>query len=318
MDYLIAELEKTDKTVTYLLDVRCRGDVANIKKSNLIIFQKAGLTRRKKFYKRHKCAFTTVFCLGNLPPNIPINATVYTYFHNFPFICTVKEFSLLKNLFFEMKRRVVKSYRNHTDYWIVQTGLMKKLLSERYRISDKRILTLPFYLPFVQAKTQKKEIGLYIYVSLGLPYKNHLRLIEAFCNFYDKHKFGKLVLTVPSRFRNICDLLAEKITAGYPLENMGYVPRESLQTLYERASFHVFPSLAESLGLGIIESIDCGCKVIGANLPYMYEACVPSLIFDPLDVNSMEMALEQSMQQELPNSESQITNHIHAILDLLQ
>ena len=53
--------------------------------------------------------------------------------------------------------------------------------------------------------------------------------------------------------------------------------RLTLQKEYLSSEFLMFPSLTESFGLGLIEAIECGCKVIGADLPYTYEVCEPHL-----------------------------------------
>ena len=75
--------------------------------------------------------------------------------------------------------------------------------------------------------------------------------------------------------------------------------------------------MAESFGLGIVEAIENGCKVIGANLPYMYAACEPSLVFNPLDESSIADALEKSLEPKVKYSISNVNNRIDDLISIL-
>ncbi len=319
LDYLINELEKTDKKVTYLLDKRVKGKIQTIKSGNKVIYQEAKLTKRRRFYKKQKNNFTTVLSMNNLPPAMRLKATVYTYFHNPPLLQTIREFSTKKNILFSLKRMIVNYYKNNTDFWIVQMDLIKEKLRQRYSLQPGKILVLPFYEPVNQDALDVSKIkSQYTYVSLGVPYKNHLRLITAFCLFYDKHQYGKLIVTLPPEFKDILQQIEQKKKAGYPIENVGYIDRKNVQKLFLESEYHVFPSLTESLGLGILESIDCGCKVIGADLPYMHAVCEPSVVFDPFNVEAIAGALKQSVEKDLPLSKSKVKNQIKELLSLLK
>ncbi len=319
LDYLISELEKTDKSITYLLDNRVKGKIQSIKPENKVVYQQAKLIERNKFYIKHRNSFSTVLCMANIPPNIRLRATVYTYFHNSPFLEYIKGFSIRKNILFSLKRMVVNHYRKNTDFWIVQTNLIGEKLSKKYNLNIQQIFELPFYEPVNQDALDVSKIkGQYTYVSLGVPYKNHLRLITAFCLFYDKHQYGKLIVTLPPEFKDILQQIEQKKKAGYPIENVGYIDRKNVQKLFLESEYHVFPSLTESLGLGILESIDCGCKVIGADLPYMHAVCEPSVVFDPFNVEAIVGALKQSIEKDLPLSKSKVKNQIKELLSLLK
>src|SRR5690606_13519896 len=115
-----------------------------------------------------------------------------------------------------------------------------------------------------------REKNTYLFVSNATDHKNHKNLIEAFCKFFDKQQVGKLILTVSDFYAETFALIGKKIDEGYPIENIGFVKRDELGEIYQNAEYLIYPSLAESFGLGLLEAVDQGCKVIGADLPYTY------------------------------------------------
>ncbi len=317
LDYLIEELEKTDKEVFYLLDERIQKEKLQLKK-NKVIYLKASLIKRRNFYKENKNKFSSILCFGNLPPNIKTSAKVYTYFHQLLFLDLQKEMSFIRKKIYYIKTRFLNAFKKNTDYWMVQTELVKEKLSKKYGIQGSNILVIPFYPPFTsEVKTNIRKEHQYIYVSNVSKHKNHLRLIEAFAKFYDKHKKGKLILTIPDDASEILNSINEKVNQGYPVENIGFVDRNSLCQLYTESEYHIFPSLTESFGLGLVEAIENGCKIIGADLPYTYAVCKPSLVFNPLEVDSITEALSLSLQKNTINSESKVKNEINTLISLL-
>ncbi|WP_336690993.1 MULTISPECIES: glycosyltransferase [unclassified Chryseobacterium] len=317
LDYLIEELEKTDKEVFYLLDERIQKEKLQLKK-NKVIYLKASLIKRRNFYKENKNKFSSILCFGNLPPNIKTSAKVYTYFHQLLFLDLPKEMSFISKKIYYIKTRFLNAFKKNTDYWLVQTELVKEKLSKKYGIQGSNILVIPFYPPFTsEVNTNIRKEHQYIYVSNVSKHKNHLRLIEAFAKFYDKHKKGKLILTIPDDASEILNSINVKVNQGYPVENIGFVDRNSLCQLYMESEYHIFPSLTESFGLGLVEAIENGCKIIGADLPYTYAVCKPSLVFNPLEVDSITEALSLSLQKNTINSESKVKNEINTLISLL-
>ncbi|MCS3871087.1 glycosyltransferase involved in cell wall biosynthesis [Chryseobacterium ginsenosidimutans] len=317
LDYLIAELEKTDKQVFYLLDFRIQDESIKIKSTNKVIYSQASLMKRRSFYKENKNKFSTILCFGNLPPNIKTSAKVYTYFHQLLFLDLPKEMPFVQKKIYYIKTQILNNFKKNTDYWVVQTDLVKERLSQKYKISENTILTLPFYPPFDSQAILPKKEHQYIYISNVSQHKNHGRLMEAFSRFYDLHKKGKLILTIPDEAEGMLNIINTKRNQGYPIENIGFVERESLQKLYAESEYLIFPSLTESFGLGLVEAIENRCKIISSDLPYTYAVCKPSLVFDPLDVNSITEALSLSLQKNTINSESKVTNEINNLISCL-
>lgn len=313
LDYLVDELEKTDLQVFYLLDSRIKNkETIKIKSTNTLVFENSSFLKRVLFYKKYSSLFSTVFCFANIPPPFLLSCRVITYFHQALFL--QREF----NIMFYLKKQILLLLKKKTSQWILQSEYIKNDFALNLNISIDLIDVIPFYPPITSKGSEIREKGRYIYVSNAYPHKNHKNLIEAFCEFYKKNKKGKLILTISNDNYETISLIKQKRNEGYPIENLGFIDRSLLMSEYLKSEFAIFPSLVESFGLGIVESIECGCKLIASDFPYVYAICKPSLTFDPLFTISIENALELTLNADLPNSELLASNKIEKLLHLLK
>ncbi|MEY3500347.1 MAG: hypothetical protein RL308_2016 [Bacteroidota bacterium] len=318
LDYLMSKLEEQKIDCFYLLDHRIEGDCCAIKSSNKVVFMKASLWSRYVFYKKNKNKFETIFCLANIPPNIKMNGKTITYFHSTFYIQLSTGNSLRSRIIIAFKKFVLNRFLKNSDYWFVQTEIMKKELQSKFSVKENKIVIKPFYPPTLNRTAGFKKIPFtYLYVSLGTVHKNHIRLIDAFCQFYDRHGKGELLLTLGADWPKLVNLTDEKVKLGYPIKNLGYIKREELLHYYQTSEFLIFPSLTESFGLGLVEGIENECKVIAANLPYTFAVCKPSIVFNPYSVESIVSGLEQTLKTNIEKSETVIIDTVDEIIQLL-
>lgn len=318
LNYLVQKLVASDVEAFYLLDERCSDDF-NYIPSDQKLYLKASLFNRYTFYKSNFQKFTKVFCFGNLGPTMKLNVPVYTYFHQPMYLNIPNEFSALQRVLFNLKIFIFSKLLKNTNYLLLQNNVMKNGIESKFKFNSQNIKISPFY-PNEDLKNnnEHREKNSYIYVSTGTPHKNHIRLLNAFCKFYDETQKGKLYVTVDSNiFIALGELIQEKINQGYPIVNLGFIKREQLVERYNQTEYLVFPSLEESFGLGIVEAIECGCKVIGANLPYMFEVCEPSISFDPFEEKSIYIAFEKSIKDNVNQTQQIIKNEINQLIKLL-
>lgn len=314
LEYLIIRILENNVNAFFLLDNRL--DMSEYPQNSILL--PPSYKARHEFYKKNGERFSKVFCLGNLPPSIRLKAQVFTYFHTRIYIKIPIEYSLIDKLKFSIKQFVVRTIKNNSDYWIVQSDDMKLEFSKKYKTELAKILILPFFPPLPKPLIDvERERGTFIFVSNSNIHKNHLNLIDAFCLFYDEYHYGKLILTVNDDFPAVLDMINMRVNAGYPILNMGFVSREQLSGLYKRSEFLIFPSKCESFGLGLVEAIENGCKVLASDLPYTYEVCKPSAIFNPYDVESIRLTFVDAKNMNLPDSESLVKNKIAEILILI-
>lgn len=319
LDYLFEQVAAhTERKTVFLIDDRIRSAYAQKDSVETEVVFIRSFFERNRYYKKHGSVFTSVLCFGNIPPGKRVKAQVFTYFQQRLFLEVPKEFGWTARLKFKVKSIILRQYKNNTDYWLVQNSAIAQKLSEVHHIPGNSIKILPFYPPFAEGTEVERVKNSFLYIGSAAPHKNHLRLVEAFCRFYDAYKTGKLTVTVEPVFEEVYHLINEKTAMGYPIVNLGFISRDRLYSYYRESEYVVFPSLSESFGLGIVEGIENGCKIIGSDLPYMHEVCTPSMVFNPQSVDDIYRRLckTQSMH-EIPKSEQKVFNEINQLLDLI-
>jgi len=315
LDYLTEELEKTGEDICYLLDKRIEEHPPTTGGRNKVVFLSGSFIKRVQFYRKYGQEFSSVICFGNLPPSIRLPAKTFTYFHQKLFVSVPSNTAFTSKFLVWIKTKILYSIRKNTDFWMVQNESMKEALAHKYRISEDQVLIRPFYKTFGFDRSSEKTPNTFLYVSTANPHKNHILLIEQFCAFYEQHQTGQLLLTVSDDYPEVVALINRKVNQEFPIINFGFIGREALKKVYTEAEFVIYPSLAESFGLGLVEGIEAGCKVIGADLDYLHEVCVPSLTFDPAKKNAIAESLAFAVNNDLPPSCSKVKNTIQQIIE---
>lgn len=320
LDYLISELEKTDESIKYFLDIRIKENHPVIKKSNTVIYSKGSLLKRHFFYKKLGKSIDKVFCFGNLPPTFKLKVPVYTYFHQKLFLQIPEELPFSQKIILWIKSEFFKKLTANSEFWIMQTKSIKNEFLHKFQNIEKdKVILMPFYPPFSEALAiVDKEKNSFLYVSNGNPHKNHKRLMEGFYKFYQKQQTGKLYLTIGNEFLDLKKSIAAYQKKGVPIVNVGFLNRKELYSLYTKSEFVVFPSLTESFGLGLLEASENGCKVIGSDLPYTHAVCKPSFLFNPNEIESIANAFYNAVTENTRPTEQLVFNEIKSLIKLLK
>lgn len=318
LDHLIRSIENEGMEAFYLLDSRVEGLYPDLNKDR-VCYMQASLINRYKYYKTNKDRFDKILCFGNIPPVIKCKAVVYTYFHQLLFLDLPDNIRGLAALKVKLKTAVLKFLRNNTDYFIVQSAHVKDRFVKKYKFAQEQVLIYPFYPELPSAsETITPEKHSFIYVSGGGEHKNHKLLLQAFEQFFNEYGKGTLTVTLPKEETELIGLIEAMQAREIPIVNLGFIPREQLSEHYARNAYLVYPSLAESFGLGLIEAIKFGCKVLAADLPYTYQVCQPSYSFNPKQVSEIKDAFAQTLKEELPATLLRIENRIQELIAILK
>lgn len=205
----------------------------------------------------------------------------------------------------------MRFFGGHVDEWVVQTEHMRQIAARFFQLKPSDVAVLPFFKdPFpVPEKTPHSGFH-FLYTSEGYPHKNHLRLFKAFERASKNHSDIVLHVTISDRFRQLKDQIQTMNSRGVKIVDHGFVSHQELITLHASMDCQVFPSLTESLGIGLIESAQAGLPVIAANRPYVFELIEPTATFDPLDVRSIENSLMDVMSKPPEAASLRVSSHL--------
>ena len=229
------------------------------------------------------------FCFGNVPPPRRLKVPVYTYFHNINMLTLADCRGWKQKLKFFLKREYIRSIRRNSDEWFVQTSNTANELIRHLGVSDDNVELYPFYRPPVVNATGSERTD-YIFVGNDSGSKGHKELLDVWKELYKRGIERTLHLTVSSESR-LYPAIEDLSKQGVKIVNHGIIPTEELFELYTHCKATVYPSRNESFGLGIVEAMEAGCDVIGADLPYMHAVCTPSEVFDPFSSESILKAV---------------------------
>lgn len=315
LDYLITSLKERQLPFHLVADARCKGRYDSVD----VEYLSASLIGRINYYNHIKKEYRSALCFGNIPPTRRIDCPVYTYYHNINYLTLKGLPSRIETYKSWLKRRVFKHFKNNTDYWIVQTSNTKEELVRHLHEDSIRVKIMPFYnIPEVLKNLKKMPHGNdYVYVANYTGSKQHEELLEAWVLLHNLGIDQTLHLTVPASQVDFGDKLKKAQNKGVKIVNHGFIPFKEVIKLYEKSKAIIYPSLNESLGLGIVEAIGSGCDVIGADLPYIHSICKPSSVFNPYSAESIANAVMEYEKGNNKKSELLIYNHIDELIDML-
>lgn len=204
------------------------------------------------------------------------------------------------------RERVYREGCEQAALVVTATRWTKRDIVEQYRIPPEKVAVIPrgpWLTPVAPgaddvART-RAELGLperfAFYPAMTFPHKNHLRLFEALAILRDRHGV-RLPLVCTGRAYGAYHSTIVTGLARYGIQDqvtlLRTVAPETLAALFKAASFLVFPSIFEGLGLPIIEALEYGLPVVASDA-----TCIPevggeaALYFDPHRTESIVEAL---------------------------
>ncbi len=153
-----------------------------------------------------------------------------------------------------------------------------------------------------------------LYVSrLEHPGKNHLRLLDAF-------RVSGLAATTDLVLaggdwgaREAIEHHARALGIASSVKLLGFVPDDALVGLYAGATAAVMVGLAEGFGLPALEALSMGIVVVASNTGALPEVVGDlGLMCDPLEVTSIQAALERAASDEAHRERVRIGGPLHA------
>jgi len=267
-----------------------------------------------------------LLCFGNFPPPSTYKGVkVYTYFHR---VGLIEQFSygsstFVRRLKYSALSFYLKSLLKNTNHVVCQSQLVSDSFVQHFGYDKDKMKVYPFYdgkrieESALEQKNSDKVRQRFIYVSNDAPHKNHTRLFDAWRMLCSAGIYPELVLTVPLG-SGLEDTIKELQSAGARITNLGVVPYTEVLQQTGKSEFAIYPSLQESLGLGLVEAAMLKCKVLAADLPYTYEAVEPSISFDPFSAESIYDAVHATTQNSLvPETQLKMKDSLAELVSLM-
>lgn len=135
------------------------------------------------------------------------------------------------------------------------------------------------------------------YLSAMRPYKNHLRLIQAYSSMHDQNKqIPDLILAgISDDPKYLASVKGEihKHSLTEKVVYLGMLDRADIPAWFHHATVNVFPSLCETNSVILAEMLATGSVLACANVPSLVEVTAEgSKFFDPFSVSSISDALQ--------------------------
>ena len=318
LEYLVDNLVKRQVAFHLLRDERCPELQREAIIGKVFVMSDSG-NARKKFYEQYRNDYSSVFCFGNIPAPIKMPCPVHTYVHNVNLLKIPQGLSFKRKIKTWLKQKYIAFYAKNTDTWIVQTQNTEDCLRQALPCKGKLVLQLPFYnIPetLKEVESQSKVRTDYILVGDYTRTRGHNELVEAWVKLAEKGYTPTLHLTL-SNGSDFPSVVEEANKRGAHIINHGIVPFEELAKLYSRCKATVYPSINESLGLGIIEAIEAGCDVIGTDLPYLHSICMPSATFSKQNADAIAAAVLRYESKPMRKSRLTTENKLNELIDTI-
>jgi glycosyltransferase involved in cell wall biosynthesis len=164
-----------------------------------------------------------------------------------------------------------------------------------YRINGERVTVIPHGAnPAFFTLNRSHTEDYLLCVSTLHPHKNIERLVRAYAR---KPRAQKLILAGLRGFQtSAIEALIAELGVADRVTIPGWLPREGLMRLYEKAHAFVYPSTFEGFGMPVLEAMASGIPVACSDIPALREVAGDDgavLFFDPLNENAIVAALDR-------------------------
>jgi glycosyltransferase involved in cell wall biosynthesis len=233
----------------------------------------------------------------------PVKAPLIATIHDLSYL-VVPEFAH-PNLKRYLEASVPRTIRR-ASHVIAVSEMTRQDIIERYQVEPSRVSTIYngvdgwFYEPDQAAVERAIEhFGLrrpyFIIVGTVEPRKNHLALLHAFAQLYEKRKDVSLAIVgSPGWLSEPIIAEIEKSAMSMPVRYLRFVDDTWIPALYAGSVALVSPSWYEGFGLPVLEAMACGAAVITSDRGSLPEVAGDNAILvPPGDIEELAASMER-------------------------
>lgn len=253
-----------------------------------------------------------LLCFNSLPPLTRSRARVVTYVHAPHFVGAHAgiRYTPVTRLRIVLERAWFRFAIGHSDEVWVQTPTMAHSFHRLYPTVTVRVV--PLLDGALHRMVSSMDGGspaaphawqdkVFFYPADTVGHKNHVNLLRAWALLHDAGHDAQLWLTLDHD-----ELDAMLAAAGVPRERAGAVralgrlSRDDVLARLSASSALIFPSIAETFGLPMLEASALNKPVLAAERDFVRDVCRPAQTFDPTSPYSIAHAVTRFVEGEGP------------------
>lgn len=254
-----------------------------------------------------------IFCPGNISPYFSPVKTVQWIGTIGPFWEDMYKLDIgwQKKIMYKINRYLMYISAQKSAVVIFESKYTKKLFNNKYGIMPGKSFVInigkdKFFSP-ISIYEKENRYSIYspflLCVSHLYPYKNILRMIEAFNKVHKSDKIDYRLFIAgkkPSnKYHNEIINTIKKLNLKNSVILLGAVSKENLHYLYSNCEFMIFPSPCENFAYTLVEAMSCGAPIVCSNTTAMPETCGDAaLYFDPYNTEEMSDQISQFLNNE--------------------
>jgi glycosyltransferase involved in cell wall biosynthesis len=253
-----------------------------------------------------------LFSFANIGPAKPwVPQVVFVQQPNAFFDEGIPNKEFLMRLRMKFIRRKILAGAKRSNAVIVQTEAMSKRmliyapqLNGRIHVIPSGIRTpslKPMIRPEKKALIDSASRPRLIYVSHPSEHKNHINVVKALPSIMKFFPNTQLLLTLEksdppnARYATLIQEIA-RATRGNGVDKnlvwLGILTPDEVNYALVNCDLLVFPSLAESFGLGLVEAMAAGCPIVASDLPYARDVAREAAVyFDPTNPDDISQVV---------------------------
>ena len=272
--------------------------------SNLIRQLKYSLRRPPPILIQSR--FALYFCPFTVP---------YFYFPGVPLVSLIYDLQFISYPEFFTPMEVFYRRQQFEDAWNLSTHLItiseyvRQTVLQNAFIRPEQVSAIPIGLvhrfPSINMNTKDelfRRFGLeherfLLYPANFWLHKNHIRLIDAFNLYLQRHPTSKLALVFPGDLdtgRRRIQAHVNEMGLANRIILPGFLTTAELGALYASAKALIFPSLYEGFGMPLLEAMAASLPILCSNITSLPEVVGDAaLLFDPRQPSSIVEAIER-------------------------
>lgn len=209
---------------------------------------------------------------------VAVMARVFVTGHKPAIVCTVHGSDLL-GLQGAMFRWLQKKVIEKVDKLTVVSTSLRTHATDLVNRDDVEVMPMGVDLAevFVPPAVRQRSGTELLFVGRLVERKGVHYLLQALPEIIKTHPQATLSIVGDGPEKENLRRLAVEYGVGGHVSFLGAIENSALSELYGRATLFVSPSLAEGLGLAIVEAMGCACPVVATDLPAMRDIVVDNI-----------------------------------------